>query len=945
MVLARRRGDSLCIATTSEYSLVNLTTSQVSPLGLPISQSSEAPSASTRPSILSFKASAAGDCEFLITSHSADQTLGVFVQSSGDPAAKLIEWESHPRAINADYPHLISLLRDDSIQIHNLETMQKIQTIQLPDLLEPRLLSSGQSTLEVSSAVFDIQKHITNVDVASLGNVATKPFRDYGPIQRHPVWRSMILQSNPRNTRVIATCKNAVQCLCDPVPLADAVSLLRNGRWHALRNLVDAEWERQEMQKVANPSQSQGHSHQLDQLYSLLSLRYLNVLDFYSASFTYPRSTLDVRFVLRLFPDLWSVQTRPQSTTSVPVFAPFVDLMRNWPTSIDESIRGNLSWLYGDSPTIEEDEQLRALYEQLTRRAYDMIEAMLEARRSVLLPDQDLRSIIDTALVRLYARNARTAGTDKLSAFLMSPDNACEPEQIAEAVLEAGARPALAELFLHRRNHERTLEIWTDLIDQAGERAKTTRSVADVIALLDEGGSAELRQKYAFWVVKHDAAAGVKLLAGADLSKSDSVALQRDAQSILRDLRSAGAHEAASQFLEQSVLGSKTQTKEMHEELLELLLTRVLAAFDDAETRRKVYGATQEYIDGGYAEAFVGHLALQAADVGDAANLTALRLKLVMLLQGSQVIDAQSILVKIESAQDRYSDAQSLLAYEQAILLGKLGRDEEALRLLALHLHDANSAEAYCLQGGIVLSPFTASQVASMVAEEPRATLQAYAKLLTRGTRSSIKKTTRQRKDKLLKTLLSIYMNTRDGNENASAALYSYQTATAHLLNTQAMHLSTLEVLPLVPPHWPLKTLETFLTRNLRRESERRHKGLIKRHVELSRSLEVSEQSWLVARSLGGVLQDASDSDDGSEQGGRGTVEEDGNFQGEAKRELIGNVVNALVEKGARAAGDHDGAGDGDRNVRQVSEEKTSASNGPRRGAPMGADEVAGREV
>lgn len=371
----------------------------------------------------------------------------------------------------------------------------------------------------------------------------------------------------------------------------------------------------------------------------------------------------------------------------------------------------------------------------------------------------------------------------------------------------------------------------------------------------------------------------------------------RNPREILRDLKSAGAHDAASQFLEQSVLGSKQQQEnaDLHEELLQVLLGRLLAALNDVESRTHLSDATQEYIDGGYAEAFVGHLALQGQGEGGEGMNKVIRdrIKLIMLLQGSQVIDSQKVLTEIQGQKWEDAETQSgdtLLAYEKAILLGKVGRDEEALRTLALDLHDANSAEAYCLQGGVVLSPFTAGQVASALSSDgDTSTMHAYAKLISRGTRSTIKRTSRSTKDRLLKILLSIYMNAAAPDSST----YNYQTATAHLLNTQAPHLSTLEILPLVPPSWPLKTLETFLTRSLRRESEQRHKGLIKRHVELSRSLEVGEESWLLARSLGGVLQEAEDGEGGD--GGRpaDAAVEDGDGD-EAKKKLIGDVVNAL---------------------------------------------------
>lgn len=69
-----------------------------------------------------------------------------------------------------------------------------------------------------------------------------------------------------------------------------------------------------------------------------------------------------------------------------------------------------------------------------------------------------------------------------------------------------------------------------------------------------------------------------------------------------------------------------------------------------------------EYAAGWFAESFFAHLALAAAQVPEDVN----RLKLAMLLQGSTVLDYASVRSRIEQ--------DSVLAYERAIVLGKVSR-------------------------------------------------------------------------------------------------------------------------------------------------------------------------------------------------------------------------------------------------------------------------------
>lgn len=101
-------------------------------------------------------------------------------------------------------------------------------------------------------------------------------------------------------------------------------------------------------------------------------------------------------------------------------------------------------------------------------------------------------------------------------------------------------------------------------------------------------------------------------------------------------------------------------------------------------------------------------------------------------------------------------------------LLSQLGQHKEALSLLALSLRDANSSEAYCSQSGAVLSPMLAEAVAQDHG------LKMYATLVSRGGKATLSKNkleqetpqengsglkiTADEKQKLLKTLLQVYM-------------------------------------------------------------------------------------------------------------------------------------------------------------------------------------------
>jgi vacuolar protein sorting-associated protein 3 len=104
----------------------------------------------------------------------------------------------------------------------------------------------------------------------------------------------------------------------------------------------------------------------------------------------------------------------------------------------------------------------------------------------------------------------------------------------------------------------------------------------------------------------------------------------------------------------------------------------------------------------------------------------------------------------------------------------------------------------------------------------------------------------------------------RPRDENVLMAFYRTASAdrTARLLNSQAVNLDVVDVGPLrkpftlcnslshlfplfqvislVPPDWPLKTLSTFLSRSFRRSLHARHEAQIVKAIGAGQNLEVS---------------------------------------------------------------------------------------------------------
>lgn len=124
--LARRTGQSLCIAGRTEYQIIDLEKASMFDI-IPISQALEPPQFPIKPSITVIDTN-----EFLILSYTGMSTLGLFITSNGDPVRGTLQWPQHPESVCYDYPYITSLLPNGTIEVHAIETQNIVQVIPAP---------------------------------------------------------------------------------------------------------------------------------------------------------------------------------------------------------------------------------------------------------------------------------------------------------------------------------------------------------------------------------------------------------------------------------------------------------------------------------------------------------------------------------------------------------------------------------------------------------------------------------------------------------------------------------------------------------------------------------------------------------------------------------------------------------------------------------------------
>lgn len=277
--------------------------------------------------------------------------------------------------------------------------------------------------------------------------------------------------------------------------------------------------------------------------------------------------------------------------------------------------------------------------------------------------------------------------------------------------------------------------------------------------------------------------------------------------------------DAANRYLEYVVVGKRSGTAELHESLLSHLLGQAEEVVRDDGIKYHLEELGEDPNEGrlttdaeyrllsepqSYAEFFT--------EVAPPTPFKTLRLKLMLFLQNSSY-DLSSASARLE--------AISVLVTERAIVLGRLGRHTDALKLVAQDLPDSVSAQTYCTQGGEIVPPKVARAMARC---EPE--LAAWAALGDRRRRGTVDADTQHR---LVVELLRAYMR-----DDASRA------RTATLLSAQGVHLDVDEVLDMAPADWPLDVVTTFYRRSYRRLLHERTTWQVLKSISAGENLEVS---------------------------------------------------------------------------------------------------------
>ncbi|XP_063085809.1 transforming growth factor-beta receptor-associated protein 1 isoform X2 [Cavia porcellus] len=327
---------------------------------------------------------------------------------------------------------------------------------------------------------------------------------------------------------------------------------------------------------------------------------------------------------------------------------------------------------------------------------------------------------IDTALLKLYAE----ADHDSLLDLLVTENFCLLTDSVAW--LEKHRKYFALGLLYHYNNQDATaVQLWVNIVNgdiQDSTRADLYEYIVDFLACCSDQ---QLVWAYADWVLQRSEEVGVQVFTKRPLDEQQNIFNPDDVISCLKKYPRALAR-----YLEHLVVDRNVQKEEYHTHLAVLYLEEVLRQ--------------------------------RAASGGADPTATETQTKLRRLLQKSDLYRVHFLIERIQGAG---------LPVERAILHGKLGEHEQALRVLVHELGDTAAAEDYCLW-------------------------------------SSEGQDTPCRQH-LFHTLLAMYLQ-------AGPAAPTLTVAAVDLLNRHATDFDAAQVLQLLPGSWSVQLLSPFLTGAMR---------------------------------------------------------------------------------------------------------------------------------
>eukprot|EP00040_Diaphanoeca_grandis_P029545 m.173140 g.173140 ORF g.173140 m.173140 type:complete len:903 (-) comp31717_c4_seq1:125-2833(-) len=364
--------------------------------------------------------------------------------------------------------------------------------------------------------------------------------------------------------------------------------------------------------------------------------------NFEQAIRTFGKLKMDPTHVIGLYPDLLKAEVRDK----------FKYPMRT-PTLVGAELETALNFLI---------EYLTQKRHEMGKRAEREAKHPVESGGEVVVnPENDaklaeLNQTIDTTLLKCYLKT-----NPALVGSLLRVQNFCDVAESEVLLKEHERFQELVSLYNNRGLHRKALEL---LYDHGQRKGKLSGHFNTMIYLQRLGPDHfDLILEFSKWVLKMDAEDGYSIFASDDYPEIAKLPHDK----VLEHLQKHGPSLVV-RYLEHVIDSYKSDNPALHNKLLQLYLERVV-------------NPMQQYLRG-----LSG--TRPTAPGSEPGDLGLSRKKLLRFLDTSMHYTPQKMISTFLQIEGLYE--------ERAILLGRIGRHDQALSIYAHKLKDPEKAEEYC---------------------------------------------------------------------------------------------------------------------------------------------------------------------------------------------------------------------------------------------------------
>ncbi|RCI14039.1 hypothetical protein L249_8193 [Ophiocordyceps polyrhachis-furcata BCC 54312] len=381
----------------------------------------------------------------------------------------------------------------------------------------------------------------------------------------------------------------------------------------------------------------------------------------------------------------------------------------------------------------------------------------------------------------------------------------------------------LSRLYQSRKMVGDVLATWKRIIegqrDDGQELRDGEQRVRDYLAKVSNPA---LVREYGVWLANRNPLLGVQVFAEERVKgpKFEPAAVV----SLLREEAPA----AVRHYLEHLVfgLGKDSYVNDLISYYLDLILGELQSS---AASREAVMTAYSAYRALRPPKPTYQHFLAENASDDDATSQS--RLRLLQLLGGPYDVDAPSIRSRLASLDG------DLLVPETIMLAGRQGLHHDALRLLVHTLGDYDTAVAYCLRGGT--SVYVSSPPPPPPPPPSSVKQQQQQQQQQQGTKAN--------RRHLFATVLREFLAIDDVSDRVEQ--------TGNLLEQFGRWFDVDDVLPLIPPTWPVRLIAGFLVGAFKRLVREKHESCMARALSGAENLSVSYRVVAAVDGKGPVIE------------------------------------------------------------------------------------------